>query len=316
MKFSALLIAALMPGLAQSQPNYPTKPVRMIVAFTAGSETDYLARIVAQKLGEQLGQQVVVENRPGAGGVLASSMAAAAAPDGYTLLTHSMAHAIAPAVHAKLPYDVRDLAAVSQIAGVPNVLVVPPGQATDLRELVARARQRPGQLTYGSAGIGSGMHINGEQFRLAADIDVVHVAYKGGPEALTDLLGGRISFVFSPLGLALPLVKERKLVALAVTPATRSPALPDVPTIAEAGVPGFEFDTWYGIFAPAATPRRIVTQLSTEIARVLKLSDVQERFAVRGAVPKPSTPEEFESFVRAEIAKLSKTVKAAGLKVE
>jgi tripartite-type tricarboxylate transporter receptor subunit TctC len=300
-------------GAANAQ--YPTKPVRMIVAFTAGSETDYLARIVSQKLSEQWGHQVVVENRPGAGGVLASSTVVAAPSDGYTLLTHSMAHAISPAVHPKLPYDVRDLVGVSQIAGVPNVLVVAPNQGmTSVGELVALARQRPGQLTFGSAGIGSGMHINGEQFRLAADIQVVHVAYKGGPEALTDLLGGRISFVFSPVGLALPLVKDRKLLALGVTPAARTPALPDVPTIAEAGVPGFEFDTWYGIFAPAATPRSIVTQISSDISRALTLQDVRERFAVRGAVPKPSTPEAFDSFVRAEMDKLAKVIKAAGVK--
>ena len=157
------------------------------------------------------------------------------------------------------------------------------------------------------------MHINGEQFRLAADIQVVHVAYKGGPEALTDLLGGRISYVFSPIGLALPLIKDRKLVALGVTPAARSAALPGVPTIAEAGVPGFEFDTWYGIFAPAATPRRIVAQVSSDVSRVLKLADVQERFASRGAVPKPSRPEEFDSFVRSEIDKLGRLIRAAGV---
>jgi tripartite-type tricarboxylate transporter receptor subunit TctC len=259
---------------------------------------------------------VVVENRPGAGGVLASGLVAAAPADGYTLLTHSMAHAIAPAVHAKLPYDaLRDFAAVSQIAGVPNVLVVAPGQGMNsVRDLVALARQRPGQLTFGSAGIGSGMHINGEQFRLAAQIETVHVAYKGGPEALTDLLGGRITYVFSPIGLALPLVKDHKLLALGVTPAARSPALPDVPTIAEAGVPGFEFDTWYGIFAPGATPRGVVAQISSDVARALNLPDVQERFASRGAGPKPSTPEEFDRFVRSEMDKLGKIIKAAGVK--
>lgn len=227
-----------------------------------------------------------------------------------------MAHAIAPAVHTKLPFDtLRDFAGVSQIAGVPNVLVVAPSLgANTVKDLIALARQRPGQLTFGSAGIGSGMHINAEQFNLAAEVRAVHVAYKGGPEALTDLLGGRISYVFSPIGLAIPLVMDRKLLALAVTPATRSSALPDVPTIAEAGVPGFEFDTWYGIFAPAATPRGIVAQVSSEIARILALPDVQSRFGARGAVPKPSTPEEFERFVRAEIGKLAKIIQAAGVK--
>ena len=309
------IAAATLVVCAAAHAQYPTKPVRMIVAFTAGSETDYLARIVSQKLSEQWGQQVVVENRAGAGGVLATSAVLAAPADGYSLLTHSMAHAISPAVHAKLPYDVRDLAGVSQIAGVPNVLVVAPGQGiSSVQDLVAAARQHPGQLTFGSAGIGSGMHINGEQFRLATDIQVVHVAYKGGPEALTDLLGGRISFVFSPIGLALPLVKEKKLVALGVSPAARSPALPEVPTIAEAGVPGFEFDTWYGIFAPAAVPRPLIAKISQDVATVLAQPDVQERFATRGAVPKPSTPEEFDNFIRAETAKLGKIIQAAGIK--
>jgi tripartite-type tricarboxylate transporter receptor subunit TctC len=316
--FLAAMAAVMFSGIALSQPNYPTKPVRMIVAFTAGSETDYLARIVGQKLSELWGQQVVVENRPGAGGVLASGMVAAAPGDGYTLFMNSMAHAIAPAVHAKLPYDpLRDFAGVSQVAGVPNVLVVTPGAGvTTVSELVALARQRPGQLSFGSAGVGSGMHINGEQFRLAADIQVIHVPYKGGPEALTDLLGGRISYVFSPIGLALPLIKDGKLVALGVTPAARSAALPEVPTVAETGLAGFEFDTWYGIFAPAATPRRIVAQVSYEVSRVLNFPDVAERFAARGAVPKPSTPEEFDSFVRAEVAKLARVISAAGVKAE
>src|SRR5205814_5893580 len=209
MKTIAWLLLAGLASAAAAQPNYPTKPVRMIVAFGAGSETDYLARIVGQKLGELWGQQVVVENRPGGGGVLAAGMVAAAQPDGYTLFTQSMAHAIAPAVHAKLPFDtLKDFAAISEIAGVPNVLVVAPGRGfASLADLIAAARQRPGQLTFGSAGVGSGMHINGEQFRLAANIQTVHVAYKGGPESLTDLLGGRIDFVFAPIGLAIPLVK-------------------------------------------------------------------------------------------------------------
>jgi tripartite-type tricarboxylate transporter receptor subunit TctC len=309
-------LALVLSSFAHAQSNYPTKPVRMIVAFTAGSETDYLARIVSQKLAEEWGQQVVVENRPGAGGVLASQLVASAPPDGYTLYVNSMAHAIQPAVHAKLPYDtLRDFAPISQIAGVPNVLVVSPTSGIDsLRQLIQTAKQRPGELTFGSAGIGSGMHINGEQFNLAARIRAVHVAYKGGPEALSDLLGGRISYVFSPIGLAIPLIKEKKLVALGVTPAVRSPALPEVPTIAEAGLPGFEFDTWYGMFAPGATPKDLVTRISADVGRVVRQADVAQRFATRGAVPKASTQEEFAEFVRAETAKLAKIIKAAGVK--
>jgi len=316
MRIIAALAALLLASAAQGQA-FPQKPVRLVVPFTAGSETDYLARVVGVKLTEAWSQQVVVENRPGAGGVLATGVVAAAPGDGYTLLMGSMAHAIAPAIHSKLPYNpLRDFSAVSQVAGVPNVLVVPASGAKSVKDLIAAAKQHPGKLTFGSAGIGSGMHINGEQFRLAAEISVVHVAYKGGPESLTDLLGGRIDFVFAPIGLAIPLIKDRKLLGLAVSTSTRSPALPDVPTVAEAGVPGFEFDTWYGVFAPAATPRAIVRQLSADIVRVLGLPEVKTQLASRGAVPRPSSPEEFDAFVRAEIDKMAGIVKAAGLKTD
>ena len=312
---AAFLFAAAAPfALAQAPAPYPAKPVRMIVPFTAGSETDYLARIVGQRLAEAWGQQVVIENRPGAGGVLATGIAAQSPGDGYTLLMGSMAHAVAPAMHSKLPFNtVRDFTAISQVAGVPNVLVVAPNGAKSVKDLVALAKQKPGQVTFGSAGNGSGMHINGEHFRLAADISVLHVAYKGGPESLADLLGGRIDFVFSPIGLAVPLVKDRKLLALAVSTATRSPALPEVPTVAEAGVAGFDFDTWYGLFAPAATPRPIIRQVSAEVAKALALPEVKAQLATRGAVPRPSTPEEFDAFVRSEIEKMASIVKAAGL---
>ena len=323
MKFAAIAIlagyvCAAQTATAQPAETFPARPMRMIVAFTAGSETDFFARIVSQKMADHWNQQVVVDNRPGAGGVLATKLVAASSADGYTVFMNSMAHAITPAIYANLPYDtLRDLTGIAQVSGVPNVLIVPPAQGVKtVMELIAQAKQKPGELTFGSAGVGSGMHINGEQFRLAADIKVVHVAYKGGPEALTDALAGRINFVFSPIGLALPLVKDKRLLALGVSTATRSPALPDVPTVAEAGLPGFEFDTWYGLFAPAQTPRHIIRQMSAEVARILKLPDVKERFDVRGAVPRPSTPEEFNQFVRAEFAKLGKIVKAAELKVE
>jgi tripartite-type tricarboxylate transporter receptor subunit TctC len=312
---AALLAAA---STAHPQASFPVKPVRMIVAFTPGSETDYFARIVGQKLGERWGQQVVVDNRPGAGGVLASALVASAAGDGYTLFVHSMAHAITPAVYAKLPYDTRrDFAAVSQIAGVPNVLVVTPTQGPkSVKELIVLAKQKPGQITFGSAGLGSGMHINGEQFRLVADINVVHVPYKGGPEALNDLQGARIQFVFSPIGLALPLVRDKRLVALAVSTSTRAAALPDVPTVAEAALPGFDFDTWYGVFAPGATPGSLVSRVSTDVRAVLAAPEVADRIAARGAVVKPSTPEAFERFVRADVEKLAAIVKAAGVKAQ
>ena len=315
---AAGLLCACAPGHSAAAETFPLRPVRMIVAFTAGSETDFFARIVGQKMAERWSQQVVVDNRPGAGGVLATKLVATSSPDGYTIFMNSMAHAITPAIYANLPYDtLRDLAGISQVSGVPNVLVVPPGQGVrTVKDLIALAKQKPGQLTFGSAGVGSGMHINGEQFRLAADISVVHVAYKGGPEALTDALAGRINFVFSPIGVGLPLIRDKRLLALAVSPSARSPALPDVPTVAEAGLPGFEFDTWYGLFTPAKTPRQVVKQMSAEVARILNLPDVRERFDLRGAVVRPSTPDEFDKFVRGEFDKLGKIVKAAGLKVE
>ena len=268
---------------AAPQRDFPVRPLRMIVAFTAGSETDFLARVVGQKMAENWSQQVVVDNRPGAGGTIAGAIVAGAASDGYTIFMNAMAHAVTPALYAKLPYDtLRDFAGISQVAGVPNVLVVSPSLGVkSAKELITLAKQKP--LTFGSAGVGSGMHINGEQFRFAADIRVTHVPYKGGPEALTDTLGGRIHYLFSPLGLALPMIRDNRLVALAVSTSSRAPALPDVPTVAEAALPGFEFDTWYGLFAPAKTPRPVLAQLSKEVARVLALADVRERFAVRRA---------------------------------
>lgn len=320
MKYARIAIAAvlMLSGVAHSQTGFPARPIRMIVAFTAGSETDFFARTVAQKLSERWGQQVVVDNRPGAGSVLASGMVAKAPADGYTLFMNSMAHAIVPAVYTKLPYDpLRDFAGISQVAGVPNVLVTSPARGPkSVKALIALAKQKPGQITFGSAGVGSGMHINGEQFRLAANIQVIHVPYKGGPEAVGDLLGGRTDFVFSPIGLALPLVKDGRLIALAVSTATRAPALPEVPTIAEAALPGFEFDTWYGLFAPGGTPRPIRTLVSKEVARMLALPDIKERFAARGSVAKASTPDEFDRFVRAEVDKLARIVKAAGVSVQ
>ena len=316
MRIAVLTVAALVSCFAHAQGTFPARPVRMVIAFTPGSETDHLARTVGLKLAEQWGQQVVFDNRPGAGGIVASSIVANAPPDGYTLFTHSMAHAITPAIHAKLPYDVaRDFAPVSQIAGVPNVLVVTPASGVrSVKDLIAAAKQKPAVLTYGSGGLGSGMHMTAEHFRLVADISIVHVPYKGGPESLTDLLGGRIQFVFSPIGIAVPLVKDKRLVALGITTATRSPALPDVPTIAEAGLPGFEFDTWYGVFAPGRTAQPILTRIAADVARALQSNDVKEKLALRGAVPKASTPQEFDRFVRAETEKLAKVVKAAGVK--
>ena len=322
MKFVSLGVMAALallgaPG-AQSQQQFPNKPVRMIVGFTAGSEIDVIGRILSQAMSDSWGQRVVVDNRSGAGGTVAGAIAAGAPPDGYTLFFNSVSHTASQALYAKLPYDtLRDFAGVSQATSAPNVLVVSPAQnIKSAKELVALARQKAGQINFGSAGVGSGTHITGEMFRLAAQLKVSHVPYKGVPELLADTITGRIHYSFSPIGNTLPFVKDRRLVALAVTTAVRSPMLPDVPTVSETVIPGFEWDQWYGMFAPAKTPRAIVNQISREMARVLALPDIRERIAIRGSVTKPSTPEEFDKFVRAEVAKVSKAIKDGGITIE
>jgi tripartite-type tricarboxylate transporter receptor subunit TctC len=239
---------------------YPNKPVHVVVPFTAGSATDILARTFGQKLSEMWSQPVVVDNRPGAGGTIGAAVVAKSAPDGYTLLVHSAAQAYNPSIYPSLPYDtVKDFIDIVPLAGQPNVLVVAPSTGTKtVAELIAQAKQKPGQLNFGSAGTGSGTHINGEKFKLAAGIDVVHIPYKGTPEALTDTIAGRVTYFFSPISAALPFVRDGKLVALAVSTAKRSSALPNVPTVAEAGLPGFDYSLWVGMFATAGTPADVV----------------------------------------------------------
>ena len=303
---------------AQAQQPFPTKPVRMIIGFTPGSEIDVIGRIISQEMSEKWGQRVVVDNRSGAGGTVAGAIVAGATPDGYTLFFNSVSHTASQALYSKLPYDtLRDFAGVSQATSAPNVLVVAPAQGIkSVKELLALVRQKAGQINFGSAGVGSGTHITAEMFRLAAALNVAHVPYKGVPELLADTMTGRIHYSFSPLGNTLPFVKDRRLTPLAVTTLVRAPSLPDVPTVAEAAIPGFEWDQWYGLFAPAKTPRAIVNQLSGEMARVLGLSETRERLAIRGSVPKPSTPEQFDKFVRAEVEKVTKAIVAGGIKVE
>lgn len=314
-----LAALALFSTVCAAQPqHFPNKPIRMIVGFTPGSEIDVVARLLNQEISENWGQRVVVDNRTGAGGTVGGAIAATAAPDGYTLFFNSVSHTASQALYSKLPYDtLRDFAGVSQATSAPNVLVVAPTQGIkSVKELLALARQKSGQINFGSAGVGSGTHITGEMFRLAEQLNVSHVPYKGVPELLADTVTGRIHYSFSPIGNTLPFVKDRRLIALAVTTTARSPSLPEVPTVAESAIPGFEWDQWYGLFAPAKTPRAIVNQLSKEMARVLALPDIRERLAFRGSVPKPSTPEQFDKFVRAEVEKVTKAIKAGGIKIE
>lgn len=311
------LLLALWTALAFAQ-GYPNKPVKIIVPFTAGSATDILGRTLAQKLTEAWGQPVVVENRPGAGGTIGAGVVAHSPPDGYTLLVHSAAQAVNPAIYPTLPYDtVKDFVEVATIGGQPNVLVVAPASGyKSVADLIADAKKRPGALNFGSAGTGSGTHINGEKFKLAAGIDVVHIPYKGTPEAITDTMTGRVTYFFSPISSALPNIREGKLVALGVSTAKRSSALPNVPTIAESGLPGFDYNLWIGLYAPAGTPQEIVDRINADVAKMLATPDVKERLAALGAEPLVMTPAEFRKFMRDEMEDAAKVVKGASIRIQ
>ena len=310
-------LTALCASLVFGQ-GYPSKPVRIVVPFTAGSATDILARTFGQKLSEIWGQPVIVENHPGAGGTIGAAIVAKSAPDGYTLLVHSAAQAYNPSIYPNLPYDTaKDFVEIVPLAGQPNVLVVAP--ATGFKtagDLVAAAQKKPGELNFASAGTVSGTHINGEKFRLAAGIDVVHIPYKGTPEAITDTMTGRVTYFFSPISAALPNVREGKLVALGVSTAKRSSALPNVPTLAESGLPGFDYNLWVGMFAPAGTPSDIVDKINRDVGRVLQTPEALARLAALGSEAMPMTPAEFRKFVRDEIDDAAKVIKAAGIKVQ
>jgi tripartite-type tricarboxylate transporter receptor subunit TctC len=301
-----------------SGQTYPNKPVHVVVPFTAGSATDILARSFGQKLSEMWSQPVVVENRPGAGGTIGAAVVAKSPADGYTLLVHSAAHAYNPSIYPNLSYDtVKDFVEIVPLAGQPNVLIVAPSLGVkSVAELIALAKQKPGQLNFGSAGTGSGTHINAEKFKLAAGIDVVHIPYKGTPEALNDTLAGRVTYFFSPISAALPNVREGKLVALGVSTAKRSSALPNVPTVAESGLPGFDYNLWVGLFAPAGTPAELVDRINKDVARALQAPDIKERLANLGAEAMPMTPAEFKNFVHTEIDESAKVIKTAGIKAQ
>ncbi len=307
---------------AQATPkdaSYPTRPVRIVVPFTAGSATDIIARIVGPKLSERWGRPVVIDNRPSAGGIIAFSIVAEAAPDGHTLLVTGSNFAGSVALFAgKLPFDaIKDFSGITQFATTPLVLVVGPSLGVkSVKELIALAREKKGQLNFASTGIGSGPHYGAELFKLAAGIGAVHVPYRGSPETLTDVMSGRVQFVLSPVLAASPLIRSGRVLALGVTTVERAPALPDVPTIAEAGLPNFEYQGWYGMLAPGRTPRPIVNLLNAEAGRVLDLPEPRERIAGLGAAVKRSTPEAFDKLVHEEIATRTKVWKAAGVKAE
>ena len=308
--------AAAMPTLAQQ---YPAKAVRMIVGFPAGGTSDIMARLTGQKLSEAWGQTFIIDNRPGAGGNIGTELVAKAAPDGYTLLVSPGSTLTSnPAVYSKVPFDtVRDFAPVTIIAGVPNALVVHPSvPANNVKELIALAKSRPGQLAYASTGAGQSTHLSAELLKLSAGINMIHVPYKGSAPALVDIVAGQVSVMFDNLPSVLPFIKSGRLKPLAVSSTTRSRALPELPTVAESGVPGFDVTVWFAVLAPAATPREIVNRLNAEIVKAIKTPDMRERLAQQGADPVGNTPEDFAAVIRRDLAKWAKVVKGANIKLD
>jgi tripartite-type tricarboxylate transporter receptor subunit TctC len=314
----AVFVAGSTLVCAQST-GYPEKPIRIVVAYTPAGATDILARTIGQKMTEAWGQPVIIDNRPGANGNIGTEYAAKSTPDGYTLLMVTAGtHGINPSLYRKLGFDaIRDFAPVSLVAMVPNVFVVNNAvPAKDLKEFIAYAKANPGKLNYGSPGSGSTAHLSMELFKSMTGIQVVHIPYKGSAGVLADLIGGQIVATMDNMPPYVPQVKAGKIRALAVSPSRRSPALPDVPTVAEAGVPGYDSGAWFGLVAPAHTPADIVNKLSRETARILKLPDVSTRLADLGAEPVGGTPEQFSAHIKAEIAKWAKVIKDANVELQ
>ena len=296
---------------------YPSKPIRMILAFTPGGPADATARPIAQGLTERLGHQVIVDHRPGAGGNLAAEILAKSPPDGYTImLTTPGVVAVNPTLYGNVPFDpIRDFSGVSNAVTTANIMIVHPSLPVHtVKDLIALARARPGQLSYATAGNGSASHLGTEVFKAMAKVDIVHVPYKGAAPGVTDLMGGHVQMMIIGMAVGLPTVRGGKVRALGVSSLTRSPAAPDLPTLNESGLPGFEVVNWMGYIIPAKTPRDIVNKLSAEIRAVLQVSETRERLMKQGLEPAGNTPEEFDAFIRSEIAKWSKVVKQAGLK--
>ncbi len=317
---TVLFVPALSASeLALAQDAYPTRSIRMVVAYPPGGGTDIVGRMVAQKLSEVFGHTVVVDNRGGATGNIGTEMVARAAPDGYTLQMGNVApNAINVSLFAKIPYDpVNDFEPVSLVALTPNILLVHPAlPVKNVKEFVALAKAKPGTLNYSSAGIGSSSHLAPELLALMTGINIVHVPYKGGGPGLVDLLSGQMQFMMTTTPAAMPHVKTGKVRALGVTSAKRSQSLPDLPTIAEAGVKGYEVSTWYGVLAPAKTPKAIVTRLHGEIVKLIAVPDTREKLLVQGFEPVGSTPDEFGAYIKSEIAKWAKVIKTAKIKAE
>ena len=311
-------VSVSLPAAGQEATGYPSRPVRIVIGFTPGGVPDITARTIAAKLTESWKQQVIVDNRPGAGGTIAAQIVASANPDGHTLLSVSNAHSVAPAIYAKLPYDtVKDFAGITMTASGPALLLVSPTIGVkSAKDLIALAKAKPGQLNFSSAGVGSGTHFGGELFKARAGIDVVHIPFKGIPEAITETMAGRVQFFLSPLASAIGLVKDGKVPAVGVTSLQRIPQLPDIPTVGESGLPGFQWAYWYGMLAPAKIPRPVLARLNNEITGILNQPDVRSRWIAMGADPAPSTSQAFDKFIAEDIATLTKIARAANIKAQ
>ncbi len=314
---TALPVHAAQPGAARGG-EYPLKPIRILVGFTPGGGPDITARYIAQKLTEEFKQQVIVDNRPGAGGTIAANLAATANPDGYTLLSVSSAHAVAPAIYAKLPYDVlRDLAGISLSAVSKYVLVVAPSSGfKSTKDLLAAARAKPGQLNFSSAGTGSGTHFAAEQLKSMAKIDVVHIPFKGIPEAVTEAMTGRVQFFMAPIANAVSLIREGRLTGLGVSSLRRDELLPNVPTIAESGVPGYDSVLWFGLLTAGKTPRPLINTLNREVTRLLGDAELRKRWAPIGLDPRPTTPAAFDKLIAEDIVLYARLAKAGNIKAQ
>ena len=315
--FAASLDVFAQGASADTAPGWPNKPLRVVVPFTAGSATDAVARIVTERLGARLGQTFVVENRPGAGGTIGMAIAARANPDGYSILVHSSSYTVTPTTYPNTPYDtVRDFSGITPLANLPNVLIIAPSKGIrSVKDLVAAAKARPGTLTYASAGAGSATQLNAERFRLGAGFEGVHVPFKGTPEALTEVLTGRVDIYFSPVISVLQFIKEGRFLALAVGGTRRSSALPDLPTTLEAGIPNSDYNFWVGMAVPSKTSRGIVGKLHQNTQKSLQAPDLAERMAKLGAEQMLLTPPQFDAYIKAEIKTNAVLVRAAGITV-
>ena len=318
---ACVLLGTSAPAIAQKSDaatGYPSRPVRIVVPFTPGGQPDIVARLIAQRLTGSLGQQVIVDNRPGAGGMIGSRIVVASNPDGHTLLSISGAHVVTPAVRANLGYDTaRDFAGVTRVYNAAYYLVVPVSlEVRNVKDLVALAKSKPGQLNFTSAGIGSATHFGGEMVKARAGIDVVHVPHRGIPEALTEVITGRIHFFMAPFGSTAPLIRDGKLRALAVSSAQRTRMNPEIPTIAESGLPGFRYDSWGAMFVPAKTPRPVIDKLNRSVTAALKQPEVVQRLHAIGMEPAPTTPGELNRFVVEQLKVSAELARGAGLRPE